>query len=115
MTPIQVNQIKRNTIRRKGVGKTRNMTCQTHHRATILIRPTIVIIAANNATRRAIRKGSDKLCTQLTAKLLTTAYKSKIINFKLNEDPLQYQIYFLTFVESLEMTFYRTKKLVEYF
>ena len=30
-----------------------------------------------------------KLCARLTAKLLTTAYKSKIIRFKIDEDPLQ--------------------------
>ena len=36
---------------------------------------------------------------------LTTAYKSKIIRFKMDEDPLQCRIYFLIFVESLEMIF----------
>ena len=46
-----------------------------------------------------------KLCAMLTAKLLTTAYKSKIIKFKLYEDPLQRRIYFFTFVESLGMIF----------
>ena len=30
-----------------------------------------------------------KKCTKLTAKLLTAAYKSKVITFKLDEDPLQ--------------------------
>ena len=39
------------------------------------------------------------------AKILTTAYKSNIIRFKMYEDPLQRRIYFLTFVESLEMIF----------
>ena len=34
-----------------------------------------------------------------------TAYKSKTIRFKINEDPLKRQIYFLTFVGSLEMIF----------
>ena len=38
-------------------------------------------------------------------KLLTKAYKSKIIRFKLNDDLLQRRIYFLAFVESLEMIF----------
>ena len=38
-------------------------------------------------------------------KLPTIAYKSKIIRFKMDEDPLQHRIYFLTFVESLEMIF----------
>ena len=37
--------------------------------------------------------------------LLATAFKSKIIRFKMDEDPLQRRIYFLTFVESLEMIF----------
>ena len=46
-----------------------------------------------------------KLCAKLTPKLLMTAYKSKIIHFKLNEDPLQRRIYFPTFIESLEMIF----------
>ena len=42
-----------------------------------------------------------------------TAYKSKIIEFKLDEDPLQRQIYFLTFVESLEMIFSQYKQICE--
>ena len=51
------------------------------------------------------KKDPIKLCANLTAKFLTTAYKSKIVRFKMDEDPLQRQIYFLTFVESLEMIF----------
>ena len=35
--------------------------------------------------------------------MLTTEYKSKIIKLKLDEDPLQRQIYFFDFVESLEI------------
>ena len=46
-----------------------------------------------------------KLCARLTAKLLTIAYKSNTIRFKLDEDPLQRRIYFLTFFESMEMIF----------
>ena len=38
-------------------------------------------------------------------KLLTTTYKSEIIRFNMDEDPLQRRIYFLTFVESLGMIF----------
>ena len=34
-----------------------------------------------------------------------TAYKSKIVRFKMDEDPLQRWIYFLTFVELLDMIF----------
>ena len=57
--------------------------------------------------KRKINRGKDtiKLCARLTEKLLTTAYKSKIIRFKMDEDPLQRRIYFLTFVESLEIIF----------
>ena len=44
-----------------------------------------------------------KLCTKLTAKFLTTAYKLKIIKLKLDEDPLKRRVYFITFIESLEM------------
>ena len=38
-----------------------------------------------------------KLCSKLTAKFLMTAYKTKIIKFKMDEDPLHIRIYFLTF------------------
>ena len=55
------------------------------------------------------KKDPIKLCATLTAKFLTTAYKSKIIRFKMDEDPLQCRIYFLTFVESLEMIFSQYK------
>ena len=51
------------------------------------------------------KKNPIKQCTTLTEKLLTTAYKSNIIRFKMDEDPLQRRIYFLTFVELLEMIF----------
>ena len=34
-----------------------------------------------------------------------TAYKSNIIRFKTDEDPLQRRIYFLTFIDSLDMIF----------
>ena len=46
-----------------------------------------------------------QLCARLTAKLLTTAYKTKIIRFKMDEDTLQRRIYFLKFGESLIMIF----------
>ena len=52
-------------------------------------------------------------CTTLTSKLLTTAYKSKIIRFKMDEDPLQRRIYFLTFIDPLDMVFHSTEKLVK--
>ena len=39
------------------------------------------------------------------AKLLMTAFKSNTTRLKMDEDPLQRRIYFLIFVESLEMIF----------
>ena len=51
-----------------------------------------------------------KLYATLTAKLLTTAYKLNIIRFKMDEDPLQRRIYFLPFLESLEMLFSQYKE-----
>ena len=47
------------------------------------------------------------------AKLLTTAYKSNIIKFKLDEEPLQHRIYLLTFIESLDMIFSHYKETCE--
>ena len=46
-----------------------------------------------------------KLYARLTEKLLTIAYKSKIVRFKMDEDPLQRRVCFLTFVESHVMIF----------
>ena len=39
-----------------------------------------------------------KLCAHLKAKFMTTAYKSKIVRFKMDKDTLQRWIYFLTFL-----------------
>ena len=49
----------------------------------------------------------------LKAKFLTTAYKLNIIRFKMDEDPLQRWIFFLTFVESLVMIFSQYKETCE--
>ena len=59
------------------------------------------------------KKDPIKLCERLTEKFLTTEYKPKIINFKLDEDPLQLRIYFITFVESPEIIFYQYKETLE--
>ena len=50
-------------------------------------------------------KDPIKSGARLTEKLLKKSYNSKIIRFKMDEDPLQRRIYFLAFVESLEMIF----------
>ena len=59
------------------------------------------------------KKDPIRLCATLTAKLLTTAFKSKIIRFKLDEDPLQRWIYFLTFIDSLNMIFSQYRETFE--
>ena len=59
------------------------------------------------------KKDPIKLCTTLTEKLLTTEYKSKIIRFKMDEDPLQRRIYFLTFIDSLDMIFSQYRETCE--
>ena len=41
-------------------------------------------------------------------------YKSKIIRFKIDEDPLQRQIYFLTFIDSLDMIFSKYRETFEF-
>ena len=46
-------------------------------------------------------------------KFLTTAYKSKIIRFKKDEDTLQCRIYFLTFIDSLDMIFSKYRETCE--
>ena len=46
-------------------------------------------------------------------KFLMTAYKSKIIRFKMDEDPLQRRIHFLTFIDSLDMIFSQYRETCE--
>ena len=55
-------------------------------------------------------KDPIRLCTTVTEKFLTTAYKSKNIRFKMEKDPLQRWIYFLTFIDSLDMMFFKVQR-----
>ena len=68
-------------------------------------------------TRRKDKKHRKKdpirLWATLTENLLSTAYKSKIIRFKVYEDPLQHRIYFLTFIDSLDMIFSQYRETCE--
>ena len=59
------------------------------------------------------KKDPIRLCATLTEKLLTAAYKSKTIRFKMDEDPLQSRIYFLTFIDSLDMIFSQYRETCE--
>ena len=45
--------------------------------------------------------------------MLTTAFKSRTIRFKLDEDPLQRRIYFLAFIDSLNMVFLQYRETYE--
>ena len=58
-------------------------------------------------------KDPIRLCAALTEKFLTTAFKWKMIQFKLDEDPLQRRIYFLTFIDSLNMVFSQYRETYE--
>ena len=58
-------------------------------------------------------KDPNRLCATLTAKLLTTAYKSKIVRFQMDEDPLQRRIYFLIVIDSLDMIFSQYRETCE--
>ena len=98
----------KDATKREIIGSAQNKTRQTHLRATLIF-PTKCIIKAIDATKnnnyRVKKHYTIKLCAKLTTKLLTTSYKSKILKFKLDEDPLQRWICCLTFIESLEMIF----------
>ena len=73
----------------------------------------MTVIDASDANKEILVKGSDQTVRNFNVKLMTTAYKSNVIRFKMDEDPLQRQIYFLTFVESLEMIFSQYKETCE--
>ena len=45
--------------------------------------------------------------------MLTIAYKSKIIRFKIDEDPLERRFYFLAFIDSLAMIFSQYRETCE--
>ena len=51
-----------------------------------------------------------KKCATLTTMLITYTWKSKVIKFKLDEDPLQLQVYFLTFMNLPKITLSRYKE-----
>ena len=46
---------------------------------------------------------------------LMTAYKPMIIRFKMDEDTLERRIYFLTFIDSLDMIFSKYRETCEFF
>ena len=74
-----------------------------------------MIIKERDAIKRRPIQEKDpiKLCAKLTSKLPTTAYKSKVITFKLDEYPLQCRTDLIAFIESLEIIFYQYKETCE--
>ena len=86
-------------IKRKSIGSEQIRIHHNHHQE-ILICPAKVIIKPRDAIKSGfIRKWVPiKLCAKLTAKFLMTAYKSKIIKSKLDEDTLHLRISFLTLI-----------------
>ena len=72
-----------------------------------------VTIDASNAKTRATGKIILSNYAQENGKVNKEKYESKIISFKLDEDPLQHRIYFPSFVESLEMIFSQYKETCE--
>ena len=80
-----------------------------------MIRLTTMNIKSKDTLKRGSIRNSKKqdpikLCAKLTAKLLETAYKLKVLAFKLNEDPPQHHIHFLTFMVSLKIIFSQYKE-----
>ena len=74
--------------------------------------PTKVIIKAKDAIIiiSIQKKDPIKLCVKLTAKVLTTVYKLKIMKSNFDEDLLQRRIYFLNSTELPEMIFSNYKE-----
>ena len=64
---------------------------------------TFITDTSNTKNKKHRKNDPTKLCATLTEKILTTAYKSKIIRFKMDEDPLQRRIYFLAFIDSIDV------------
>ena len=51
-----------------------------------------------------------KNCAKLTANILTEVYKSKVTNFKLDEDTQQRQVYLQSFMNSLKFVLSQFKE-----
>ena len=104
MTANTANQKSNDVIKRKIIRYSRNRTRQTRRQVNLILPNKVIIKARYAIKRRTIQKrGPIKLFTKLTAKFLTVSYKSNIMKFKLNEDPLHRRIYFFTLIESMEM------------
>ena len=52
--------------------------------------------------------------SEVNGKVTKDSIKLKVLKLKLVEDPLQYRIYFLIFVEYLGVIFHSTRNLMRY-
>ena len=103
MIPIQFNQIKKKRNKTKNHQKDKKQDSSGSSSSDSDSSDNSDYRQKQRKKKSHRKKDPIKLYPRLTEKFLTTAYKSKIVRFKLDEDPLQRRIYFLTFVESLEI------------
>ena len=107
----------KDVIKVKNIGSKQNRTHQTHHQATLIL-PKKSDYKSKRINKkinyRKKKRGAIKLCAKLTKTFLTITHKSKTLKFKLNEDPLQRQIYFLPLYNYWRLYFHSKRKLVEY-
>ena len=113
MIAITVNEIKRNAIRREKHWKDKKQDSSGSLSSGSYLSRDCDYKHKGRKKKSHWKNDPIKLCARLTVKLLTTVYKSKIIKFKLDEVSLQCRIYFLAFVESLEMIFSHYKETSE--
>ena len=90
MTASTENTRENDAIKIKSVGNAQNRTCKNLCRSIMIRLTTVPIDARDERIMSHRKKYPIKLCASLTAKFLPTSYKSKIIKFKLDEDPLQH-------------------------
>ena len=98
--------------RARGKKRTKKKKCRKHRKDELSDPSSSDDSASSDDSHHRRKRRKDKkhrkkdpirLCATLTEKLLTIAYKSEIIRFKMDEDPLQRRIYFLTFIDSLDI------------
>ena len=66
----------------------------------------------NKNKRRSKTRFYDpiKKCAKLTTKLLTAALKPKVVDFKMDEYPINIRVYLLFFMNSLKVVLYQFKE-----
>ena len=113
MIEYTANQKANNAIKKKHQKRKKQESPESFLRYSDLSKESDYKSKRCNYKKSHQKKDAMKLCTKITKKFLTTAYKSNIIKFKLNENPLQRQVYFLSLIKLLEMIFYHYKETCE--